>query len=276
MFLPVDAPAAFEAFLTPPKVPPLSSEARLLAGAATHRLRLGPNGYARGGDAEVQVYAWGGEGPPVLFVHGWGGNAGNHAAGIRAVVEAGGRALAFDAPGHGRSEGTLSSAPAFAWALEAVAREAGPLHGIVAHSLGGGAACIALGRGVRAARAVLLASSCWVEPVLADFAARQGFSPELTAAVQRVASAEFAPDEASALPALARLHGTSALLMHDPEDREMPHRHSAAIAAAWPGAVLVDTPKVGHRRILRAQAVVDRACRYVLTGELTAEDQRAA
>ena len=263
----MNARTAFEAFLTPPKVPPLSSETRLLAEATSHRLRLGPNGYARGGDAEVQVYAWGGEGPPVLFVHGWGGNAGNHAAGIKAVVQAGGRAIAFDAPGHGRSEGTLSSAPAFAWALEAVAREAGPLRGIVAHSLGGGATCIALGRGVQAERAVLLATSCWVEPVLADFATKQGYSPELTEAMQHVAAEEFTPDEASALPHVDRLGGVSALLMHDPEDREISYRHSAAIAAAWPGSVLVDAPRVGHRSILRAQAVVSRACRHVLTGE---------
>ena len=266
---PMTPSEAFEAFLTPPKMPALSSEARLLAEAATHRLRLGPNGYARGGDCEVQVYAWGEEtGPPVVFVHGWGGNAGNHAASIKAVVQAGGRAVAFDAPGHGRSEGTLSCAPAFACALEAVARETGPLRGVVAHSLGGGAACIALGRGLRAERAVLLAASCRVEPVFADFAARRGFSPELTAATRRFAAGKFTDDEVSSLPNVRRLRGTAALLMHDPEDRELGYEHSAAIAGAWSGAVLVAVPKVGHRSILRAQAVVSRTCRFVLTGEL--------
>ncbi len=266
---PMNPREAFEAFLTPPKVPVLSSEARLLAEAATHRLRLGPGGYARGGDCEIQVYAWGNEQePPVVFVHGWGGNAGNHAAGIRAVVQAGGRAVAFDAPGHGRSEGTLACAPAFARALTAVAQETSPLRGVVAHSLGGSATCLALGSGMPAERVVLLAASSQVEPVLAAFAAREGFSPELTRETQRVAAEEFTADEASALPNVRRLRGVPALLMHDPEDREMGYEHSAAIAGAWPGAVLVAVPKVGHRSILRAQAVVGRACRFVLTGEL--------
>ena len=143
----MNAREAFEGFLTPPKLQELSRETRILSQAELSRVRLGPNGWARGGDAEVQVYAWGPAGPAVLFVHGWGGHAGNHYAGIEAVLQAGGRVVAFDAPGHGRSEGTLSCAPAFAWAIEGVAAHVGELRGIVAHSLGGAATCIAMRRG---------------------------------------------------------------------------------------------------------------------------------
>ena len=182
----MNAREAFEAFLTPPKSPEFSRETRILSQAALSRVRLGPNGFARGGDAEVQVYSWG-TGPAVLFVHGWGGSAGNHYAGIEAVLQAGGRAVAFDAPGHGRSEGTLSCAPAFAWALAGVAAHVGELRGIVAHSLGAAATCIALRRGVRAPRAVLMASACWVAPVLRQYTDRHGFSEELAEDVQRVA-----------------------------------------------------------------------------------------
>ena len=264
----MDARAAFEAFLTPPRVSPLSLETRLLDQATGRRVRLGPNGYARGGGQEVQTYVWGDESAPaVLFAHGWGGNAGNHAAGIKAVLAAGGRAVAFDAPGHGRSEGTLSCAPAFAWAMEAVAQEVagGAVRGIIAHSLGGGAACIALGRqGLQAERVVLLAASCAVEPVLRDFTTQMNYPPELAEATQQFAAGEFTPDETSALPNAARLGDIPALLMHDPEDREIGFFHSEAIAGAWPGAELVPVPKVGHRSILRAGAVVSRACGFVL------------
>ncbi len=263
---PVNPRQALETFLTPPRAPEFSWETRLLAQAATHRVRLGPNGFARGGDVDVQVYTWG-AGPAVLFVHGWGGNAGNHAAGIKAVVQAGGQAIAFDAPGHGHSDGTFSSAPAFAWAIQALAaQQPGGFRGIVAHSLGGGATCIALGRGVRAQYAVLLAASCRVEPILLDFAARQGYSPKLTAALRRIAAAEFGPEEASAEHGAAGLQNVPVLLMHDPEDREIPFFHSEAIAAAWPGAVLERVSKVGHRSILRSQAVVAATCRHALTG----------
>ena len=256
---------AFEAFLTPPKLPELSRETRILLQATLSRVRLGPNGWARGGDAEVQVYSWGETGPAVLFVHGWGGNAGNHYAGIEAVVQAGGRAVAFDAPGHGRSEGALSCAPAFAWAIEGVAAHVGELRGIVAHSLGGAATCIAMRRGVRAPRAVLLASACWVAPVLKQFTDRQGYSEELAADTQEMAKEVFGPEESSAADNARGLHGTRALVMHDPEDREMPYEHSAAIAAAWPGAELVEALKVGHFSILRSRGVVARVCGHVMS-----------
>ena len=261
----MNAREAFEGFLTPPRGPVLSRETRLLAQANVSRVRLGPNGWARGGGAAVQVYAWGtGPGPAVLFVHGWGGHAGNHYASIEAVLAAGGRAVAFDAPGHGQSEGTLSCAPAFAWAVEGVAAHVGELRGIVAHSLGGAATCIAMRRGVRAPRAVLLASACWVAPVLKQYTDRQGFSEELAAATQDVAKEVFGPEESSAADNARGLHGTRALVMHDPEDREMPLEHSAAIAAAWPGAELVEAPKVGHFSILRSRDVVARVCGHVL------------
>lgn len=259
----MNAREAFEAFLTPPRGPELSRETRLLAQAALSRVRLGPNGFARGGDAEVQVYSWG-TGPAVLFVHGWGGHAGNHYAGIEAVLQAGGRAVAFDAPGHGRSEGTLSCAPAFAWAIEGVAAHVGELRGIVAHSLGAAAACIALRRGVRAPRAVLMASACWVAPVLKQYTDRHGFSAELAEDVQRVAREVFTPDESSAADNARHLHATRGLLLHDPEDRDMPYGHSVAIAEAWPGAVLVDAPKVGHFSILRSRTVVAGVCEHIM------------
>ncbi len=259
----MNAQEAFEAFLTPPRSPEFSRETRILAGAATSRVRLGPNGFARGGDAEIQMYSWG-EGPAVLFVHGWGGNAGNHYAGIEAVLQAGARAVAFDAPGHGRSEGTLSCAPAFAWAIEGVAGHVGELRGIVAHSLGAAATCIAMRRGVRAPRAVLLAGACWVAPVLKQYTDRHGFSEELAEDVQRVAREVFGPDESSAAANAAHLHDSRGLLMHDPEDREMPYNHSEAIAEAWPGAKLVEVSKVGHFSILRSRNVVTGLCDHIL------------
>ena len=148
--------------------------------------------------------------------------------------------------------------------FEGVAAHVGELRGIVAHSLGAAAACIALRRGVQASRAVLMASACWVAPVLKQYTDRHGFSEELAEDVQRVAREVFTPDESSAADNARHLHATRGLLLHDPEDRDMPYGHSAAIAGAWPGAVLVDVPKVGHFSILRSRTVVARLCEHMM------------
>lgn len=47
-----------------------------------------------------------------------------------------------------------------------------------------------------------------------------------------------------------------ALVIHDEGDREVPFDDGASIAAAWPGARLVQTTGLGHRKILRDEAVI--------------------
>ena len=74
---------------------------------------------------------------------------------------------------------------------------------------------------------------------------------------------EFSPEEASAEISARRLEGIPALLMHDPQDAEMPYAHSVALAAAWRGAALENARGVGHRRILRARDIVECVTRYV-------------
>jgi hypothetical protein len=45
-------------------------------------------------------------------------------------------------------------------------------------------------------------------------------------------------------------------VLHDRDDAEVPWQHGAGVAAAWPGAKLVLTGGLGHRRILRAPEAI--------------------
>ena len=47
----------------------------------------------------------------------------------------------------------------------------------------------------------------------------------------------------------------SALLLHDPRDRQVPISESAIVAAAWPNARLHQIAGVGHNGILAADSV---------------------
>lgn len=255
----VTASQALDAFLTPPRMRELSRESDFLARAVSRRVRLGPNGYARGGGEEIEIYSWG-EGPTALFVHGWGGRAAHFEGCITRLVEAGWRAVAFDAPSHGRSTGTLSSAPAFAAAIQAVAEREGPFRVIAAHSLGALAASMALRRGMTAERVALLAACCWVVPLVVQFARQTGLDERTSQELLARATGEFRPEEASAEANAPFPAATSALLLHDPADNEMPYAHSEAIAASWPKATLAPAPGVGHRRILRSREIVGRVC----------------
>ena len=47
-----------------------------------------------------------------------------------------------------------------------------------------------------------------------------------------------------------------ALVVHDRGDREVPFEHGETLARSWPGARLMVTEGLGHRRILRDPEVV--------------------
>ena len=53
------------------------------------------------------------------------------------------------------------------------------------------------------------------------------------------------------------------LLVHDRQDAETGWSDSAAIARSWPRSRLVTTGGLGHRRILRAPAVIAEVVEFV-------------
>ena len=53
------------------------------------------------------------------------------------------------------------------------------------------------------------------------------------------------------------------LVIHDRDDRDVAWTDGAAIAGAWPGAELVSTAGLGHRRIVHDLAVVARAVSFL-------------
>ncbi|WP_219416752.1 alpha/beta fold hydrolase [Pseudonocardia nigra] len=223
--------------------------------------------------------AWG-AGPPVYLVHGWGGRSGQLGAFVAPLVAAGHRVVAMDAPAHGASGPgahgrRCGSIPEFAAALRAAVAVHGRPHAVVAHSLGAAAAAHALREGVRPARLVLLAPVADPQQALTTFAARVGFGPRIRAGVERATERRLGlPWAAFDVPAVARFVAVPpTLVVHDRRDREVGFREGRAIADAWPGARLLATDGLGHRRLLRDDAVVADVVGFVADG---AETRRSA
>jgi hypothetical protein len=66
------------------------------------------------------------------------------------------------------------------------------------------------------------------------------------------------------------------LTVHDPADRETRYADSVAVAKVWPGAELVTVKELGHWRLLRDQATIDRAVDFVTAKERQQPNQRTA
>ena len=216
---------------------------------------------------------WGegpGERPVVYLVHGWGGWRGQLDAFAGPLAEAGHRVVAFDALSHGDSDPGpsgpgRSNALELAGALTAVVAAHGPAAAVVAHSLGATAAAYAMGYGLAVGRAVFVAPMADPLPYTRTFAGRLGFGERVRARmVRRIERRVGLPLSAFSVPALAGTMATPPLLLvHDRQDAETGWSDSQAIARAWPGARLVTTSGLGHRRILRDPAVVAEVTGFV-------------
>jgi len=204
--------------------------------------------------------------PVVLLVHGWGGHARQMLPLAEATSQAGLRPVILEMPAHGRSGGAVSNLPQFARAIEYVCarlhRDGQELRAVVAHSLGANGAAYAASRGPVAQRLVLIAPPASAREYTRLFAAVLGLSERTRARMQlRLEAAEgilMAQFEPAAVG--ARIAAPT-LVVHDRGDNINRFADGQAFADAIPGAALLPTEGLGHRRLLKdpqvLQAVTD-------------------
>ena len=215
------------------------------------------------GGQRVIGRAWG-EGPTVLLVHGWGGHSGQMTSLVDPAVAAGFRVVALDLPGHGESEGSVSSLVHFASALVRAAALFRPVRGVVAHSFGAAASTYAISSGLPVERAVFFAPPAGFESFWARFRAGVGVSQEIMDRMLHEAEEWLHVRFDCIGPVeLAPRMTVPLLVLHDPEDREVPYEEGAELARRWPGAELRPALGLGHLRILRDERCVAAAVGFV-------------
>ena len=221
-----------------------------------HRFRLTGDG------PELAVWDWG-DGPTVLLVHGWNGNAAQLAGLVPPLLRAGYYVAALDLPAHGASAGTRTNVRAMADALLRLGRRVGPVHAVIAHSLGAAASVIALAEGLGAERAVLIAPPADLPRYAREYARAVGLSARSTFDLLARLDVALGGREAFDLLRLAPSQTARMLVLHDPADREVPLADAQALARAWPGARLEMLEGAGHTRALRHPEVISRAVSFV-------------
>jgi pimeloyl-ACP methyl ester carboxylesterase len=175
--------------------------------------------------------------------------------------------VAYDAPAHGETPGRQTNLPELTAALLAVADGVGPVRAAIAHSLGGAAVALAMNRGFEPGRVVLIAVPGDSEIYTAPLERHLGLTRRTVGEVRRRVEERLGMrwDDFDVRLA-ARDLSTPVLVVHDQADTDIPWRHGAAVAAAWPGAVLHTTEGLGHRRILKDPDVVQRTVAFLKEG----------
>jgi pimeloyl-ACP methyl ester carboxylesterase len=263
---------AFHLFCTPLGHSPLSeSNPKIQAARALFsRAEISAVTHAYG---HVRVARFEPPEPPrgtVLVMHGWAGQALFMAGFVAPLLEHGFRVLAMDLPAHGGSSGRKLTFPIAVEAVQAVVRGVQPLAGIVAHSFGGAVAVVAASGGVPAyapismRRLVTIAAPRAMGPYGAEFARKLGLSARGHDAfeneVQHLTGMPM--DSFSSARQLAGLRMPT-LLIHAPDDKEIPFSDAEAMAAAGAHVQVLPAPGLGHRRILFDAGVQQAAAAFI-------------
>lgn len=217
----------------------------------------------------LATYTWGDPAtqPYVLFSHGWSSFGLRCRPWVAPLREAGYAVVAFDHPAHGRNEGGRAILPAFAAALTAVARRHGAPAALVAHSMGGAAAMLALSGGLHAGHVVLIAPAADLRAAGGRFGQMIGLAPPLVARMFEGFERQIGlPVDSFSAHLHAPALSSPALVVHDLEDDDVPWDEGERYARLWPGARLLTTTGLGHHRIAGDATVIEATLRF-LRGE---------
>jgi pimeloyl-ACP methyl ester carboxylesterase len=212
----------------------------------------------------LAIYSWG-EGPTVLLVHGWNGR-GTQLGGFAApLVEAGYRALAFDAPGHGRTPGNCSTIFRIIDAVNVIANEFGPVKGIVTHSFGAMVIARALQTELITEKVVCINPAAQLDFLVDSFCETLGIASRTRKAFLQRLESHYGADIGKQISADENAASLSvpALIIHDVNDSEVPWQQGERLAHAWPGARYMQTRGLGHTRSLRDHKTIQAAVDFI-------------
>lgn len=197
---------------------------------------------------EIQLYQWEGNGEQVLLVHGWESNTYRWRFLIPKLRNAGFNILAFDAPGHGASDGSHMHVLMYADCMDEVMRRYLPKY-VVGHSVGGMTALYAHYRSNynMLEKIVTLGSPAEFKDIVDHYQDLLALKPGLMSAFKEYITGRYGVQvEGFSSPEFVKNSEIQGLLFHDREDPITPFRASETVHANWDNSRLVATQGLGH------------------------------
>lgn len=200
----------------------------------------------------------------VLVVHGYRSRTEHMLPIIEALRGHDFHVVAIDMPGHGRSRARRSHLINAGEAIDAAWRQFEGFEVFIGHSFGS-AAIVSVAAGMlptapprRPYKLVTIASPTRLRTIFDWFARETGMAENVRAAFEaEVFTLAGRPlDDFDAAEGMKYIR-SEVLVMHAPDDKEVPFSNAEKLAAAGPHVKLLAVPGYGHRRILSAPPVLE-------------------
>ena len=201
----------------------------------------------------------------VLIVHGFESSITNFDHFVAPLIEKDYEVLAFDAPGHGLSDGTKITAPLFASMLVTIHENYGPIQSFMTHSFGGLAISLALEQigHDESYRVVLIAPATESETAIQQFFHLMHLNGDVRREFDKlITEIGGHPGEWYSVPRAIKNIKAQILWLHDEDDLQTPLRDALKVKNEnLPNVTFVITRGLGHSKIYRdpevAKTIID-------------------
>lgn len=251
---------AYNLWLTPPRMNPPERELRYIESAKQSTISVeGQN---------IKLWHWG-EGPTVLFIHGWGGRGTQISCFVDDLVKAGFQVVGVDLPAHGQSDGKQTNALIMAKALKAVINQIDNLHSIITHSFGAVILGLDYDANLSTKNIVMICPPATMNTAFNQFSSMLQLPQTIIDYIIKTMKQNFGNDilDRVSLSKNANQMIQPTLVIHDVQDDVVPIADGKIIASILKQGSFYETNGLGHRKILYDQGIVTRTVQFITTAK---------
>lgn len=213
---------------------------------------------------DVVTYHYGQSERKILLVHGWSGRGTQLFKIAEELIQNGYSTISFDAPAHGKSEGTTTIMSEFIASILEIEKQFGPFEIAIGHSLGGMSVLNAIKDGLNVNKAIIIGSGDIVQDILDEFISKLKLKNEFSDRLRLYFEEKYQlkMDDFSAYKAAQKI-AIPVLVIHDNDDPEVSVKAGKHIHQNLINGFLFLTEGLGHRKILGNQNVIKKILEFI-------------
>ncbi|MBW1298146.1 alpha/beta hydrolase [Aquimarina litoralis] len=246
-------------FLTPFKYPRPEREKTMADRSKKENVRIDKI------NREVVIYSYGDSEKKILLVHGWSGSGTQLSMIADSLLQQGYSTISFDAPAHGEAPGKRSNMLHFVETIYQLEKTYGPFIGAIGHSLGGMSLLRATKFGLPIQKLVIIGTANSITKITQDFAKNLQLGQKTAKLMKEFFDSHYGEDLDNYSGAVsAEGIKIPTLIVHDKQDVDVHYSSAIEINDKLENGTLILTEKLGHRKILGNQKVIDQIVEFIV------------
>ena len=245
-------------FITPVNFPIPKREQYMLKSAQKKRLQIPEI------KKEIEILSYGYSKKKVLLVHGWSGRSTQLVAFADKLLENGYMVISFDGPAHGKSTGRTTMMPEFLKTIEKINTTFGPFEAAIGHSFGATSLYNAAATFLGIKTFIAIGSGDRISDIISNFAKNLYLNEKSAKKIQSGLEKKWMIhiDDFSS-STVAKKIKIPVLVVHDIIDGDVPVSCGYRIRQSLSKGSLLITNGLGHTKILRNKAIVNKSIEFI-------------